>query len=95
MGGTLLAVDGLEWGSFLFGSMCLPADPVLVGDRWRAIWLKAALAMVWIAQAGRLTPAAPHAMVLRTIREAAMRAPRHCLMRFLSTKSIWRRSNAS
>ena len=30
--------------------------------------------MVWIAQAGRLTPAAPHAMVLRTIREAAMRA---------------------
>ena len=40
MGGTLLAVDGLEWGSFLFGSMCLPADPVLVGDRWRAMWLK-------------------------------------------------------
>src|SRR5215471_18012836 len=30
--------------------------------------------MVWIAQAGRLTPAAPHAMVLRMIREVAMRA---------------------
>jgi len=40
MGGTLLAVDGLEWGSFLFGSMCLPPDPVLVGDRWRAMWLE-------------------------------------------------------
>src|SRR5206468_2781177 len=40
MGGTLLAVDGLEWGSFFFGSMCLPPDPVLVGDRWRAMWLE-------------------------------------------------------
>src|SRR6516165_4445504 len=39
-GGTLLAADGLEWGSFLFGSMCLPPDPVLVGDRWRAMWLE-------------------------------------------------------
>src|SRR2546425_7413558 len=39
MGGTLLAADGLEWGSFFFGSMCLPPDPVLVGDRWRAMWL--------------------------------------------------------
>jgi predicted acyl esterase len=35
MGGTLLAADGLEWGSFFFGSMCLPPDPMLVGDRWR------------------------------------------------------------
>src|SRR5215475_11009186 len=40
MGGTLLAADGLEWGSFFFGSMCLPPDPVLVGDRWRAMWLE-------------------------------------------------------
>src|SRR5262249_17745307 len=40
MGGTLLAADGLEWGSFLFGSMCLPPDPMLVGDRWRAMWLE-------------------------------------------------------
>ena len=31
---------GLEWASFFFGSMCLPPDPVLVGDRWRAIWLE-------------------------------------------------------
>jgi hypothetical protein len=30
--------------------------------------------MVWIAQACRLTPASPRAMMLRTIREAAMRA---------------------
>jgi hypothetical protein len=30
--------------------------------------------MVWIAQACRLTAASPHAMLLRTIREAAMRA---------------------
>jgi len=37
MGGTLLAADGLEWGSFFFGSMCLPPDPMLVGDRWRAV----------------------------------------------------------
>src|SRR5262249_43856965 len=40
MGGTLLAADGLEWGLFLFGSMCLPPDPMLVGDRWRAMWLE-------------------------------------------------------
>ena len=40
MGGTLLAADGLEWGSFFLGSMCLPPDPVLVGDRWRAMWLE-------------------------------------------------------
>ena len=31
---------GLEWGSFFFGSMCLPPDPMLVGDRWRAMWLE-------------------------------------------------------
>ena len=40
MGGTLLAADGLEWGSFFLGSMCLPPDPMLVGDRWRAMWLE-------------------------------------------------------
>ena len=27
MGGTLLAADGLEWGSFFLGSMCLPPLP--------------------------------------------------------------------
>jgi predicted acyl esterase len=39
MGGTLLTA-GLEWASFFFGSMCLPPDPMLVGDRWRAVWLE-------------------------------------------------------
>ena len=37
MGGTLLTA-GLGWGSFFFGSMCLPPDPELVGDAWRAMW---------------------------------------------------------
>ena len=40
MGGALLTADGLEWGSFFFGSMCLPPDPMLVGDSWRAMWLE-------------------------------------------------------
>ena len=31
---------GLEWASFFFGSMCLPPDPILVGDSWRAMWLE-------------------------------------------------------
>jgi len=39
MGGTLLTA-GPEWASFFFGSMCLPPDPVLVGDRWRTMWLE-------------------------------------------------------
>ena len=39
MGGTLLTA-GLEWASFFFGSMCLPPDPTLVGDSWRAMWLE-------------------------------------------------------
>jgi predicted acyl esterase len=39
MGGTLLTA-GLEWGSFFFGAMCLPPDPLLVGDAWRAMWLE-------------------------------------------------------
>jgi predicted acyl esterase len=39
MGGTLLTA-GLEWPSFFFGSMCLPPDPMLVGDRWRTMWLE-------------------------------------------------------
>jgi predicted acyl esterase len=39
MGGTLLTA-GLGWASFFFGSMCLPPDPILVGDRWRAMWLE-------------------------------------------------------
>ena len=39
MGGTLLTA-GAEWPSFFFASMCLPPDPILVGDRWRAMWLE-------------------------------------------------------
>jgi predicted acyl esterase len=39
MGGTLLTA-GLEWAFFFFGSMCLPPDPMLVGDSWRAMWLQ-------------------------------------------------------
>jgi uncharacterized protein len=39
MGGTLLTA-GIEWASFLFGLMCLPPDPTLVGDDWRGMWLE-------------------------------------------------------
>jgi predicted acyl esterase len=39
MGGTLLNA-GLDWPFFFFGSMCLPPDPLLVGDSWRAMWLE-------------------------------------------------------
>jgi predicted acyl esterase len=39
MGGTLLTA-GLGWAFFFFGIMCLPPDPMLVGDRWRAMWLR-------------------------------------------------------
>jgi predicted acyl esterase len=39
MGGTLLTA-GLKWASFFFGLICLPPDPMLVGDVWRAMWLE-------------------------------------------------------
>jgi uncharacterized protein len=39
MGGTLLTACH-EWASFFFGSMCLPPDPLLVGDSWRSMWLE-------------------------------------------------------
>jgi uncharacterized protein len=39
MGGTLLTA-GLEWGFYFFGVVCLPPDPILVGDGWRALWLE-------------------------------------------------------
>ena len=48
--------------------------------------------MVWIAQACRLTPASPRAMMLRTIREAAMRS--QALAHAIPIE-IWRRSTAS
>src|SRR4029453_11623956 len=39
MGGTLLAADGIEWGSFFFGSMCLPPHPKFSGGGWRGVGL--------------------------------------------------------
>ena len=32
MGGTFLTKAGLEWAFFIFGLMCLPPDPALVGE---------------------------------------------------------------
>jgi uncharacterized protein len=37
MGGTILTA-GLEWALFFFGTVCLPPDPLLVGDSWWAMW---------------------------------------------------------
>jgi len=39
IGGTLLTA-GLGWAFFFLGTMCLPPDPMLVGDNWRAMWLE-------------------------------------------------------
>ena len=39
MGGTLITA-GLEWAFFFFGTMCLPPDPLLVGEGCRATWLE-------------------------------------------------------
>jgi putative CocE/NonD family hydrolase len=39
MGGAKLT-SGFVWASFLFGTVCRPPDPVLVGDRWREMWLR-------------------------------------------------------
>jgi predicted acyl esterase len=38
MGGALLRA-GFGWASFLFGAMCHPPDPALVGESWRPTWL--------------------------------------------------------
>jgi uncharacterized protein len=40
MGGTFLTTAALEWAFFFFGLVCLPPDPELVGDAWRAMWLE-------------------------------------------------------
>src|SRR5690349_518494 len=40
LGGTFLTKAGLEWAFFFFSLMCLPPDPALVGDDWRAMWLE-------------------------------------------------------
>lgn len=37
MGGARLGA-GLGWASFFFRAMAHPPDPLLVGDRWRAMW---------------------------------------------------------
>lgn len=37
MGGASLRAN-FGWASFLFGAMCHPPDPALVGDRWRTMW---------------------------------------------------------
>ena len=37
MGGAKLS-SGLFWASFLFGNVCRPPDPALVGRRWREMW---------------------------------------------------------
>jgi predicted acyl esterase len=39
MGGALLTA-GLDWASFFFSAMCLPPDPLLVGESWPAMWLE-------------------------------------------------------
>jgi uncharacterized protein len=38
MGGAKLNA-GFTWASFLFGTVCRPPDPTLVGERWRDMWL--------------------------------------------------------
>ena len=37
MGGTKLN-SGFGWASFLFGNVCRPPDPALVGEAWREMW---------------------------------------------------------
>ncbi len=39
MGGAKLDA-GFGWASFFFSDMCHPPDPVLVGERWREMWLE-------------------------------------------------------
>ena len=39
MGGCLLNENQI-WGTVLFGINALPPDPVLVGDRWREMWMQ-------------------------------------------------------
>lgn len=39
MGGAKLDA-GFGWASFIFSDICHPPDPSLVGERWRAVWLK-------------------------------------------------------
>jgi putative CocE/NonD family hydrolase len=45
MGGAKLASADLGWGGFFLADMCHPPDPLLVGERWREMWLKRLQAM--------------------------------------------------
>jgi putative CocE/NonD family hydrolase len=38
MGGAKLT-SGFGWGGYIFGAICRPPDPALVGEDWRQIWL--------------------------------------------------------
>ncbi len=39
MGGALLTAK-FGWAGFFFSAMCHPPDPMLVGDRWKSMWLE-------------------------------------------------------
>jgi uncharacterized protein len=39
MGGNVLASKMLPWASTMLAYNALPPDPVIVGDRWRAMWM--------------------------------------------------------
>ncbi|MDH3689111.1 MAG: CocE/NonD family hydrolase [Gammaproteobacteria bacterium] len=39
MGGCLIS-NNLTWGGCMFGYMARPPDPVIVGERWRELWLE-------------------------------------------------------
>jgi predicted acyl esterase len=40
MGGCVLGHTALTWASMMLGFNALPPDPTIVGERWRAMWLK-------------------------------------------------------
>jgi uncharacterized protein len=39
MGGCVLGSDMLNWASIMFAYNALPPDPLIVGDRWRKMWV--------------------------------------------------------
>ena len=50
MGGALL-VDKAAWGSTMLSILATPPDPVLVGDKWRQMWLdRMGDHALWLAQ---------------------------------------------
>ncbi len=40
MGGCVLGYDLLSWSSSMFVYNALPPDPMVVGDKWKDVWLK-------------------------------------------------------